>query len=382
MAAPSRPRSLLPWLGLAASVHALIWVAWRERTSSLDEQPSHDAVSEMELELLPLDEPRPLAVVPPAPAPLEPEVPPVSSRPRTNEGGSSQAGSSNERNAAVSSPTPVEGVEQVASDKEPSLAAPESGQATPTVVPQASATAGASSSPPASVSPADRLAALGYGAPNAAALKPYLDVSPTVLAEERLNQHLVQAIVDDDRDHSLGIEGPVTNALHTGAMSVVVPKSLSKVAITIGRDGKLADFRIIETNRDARALKALGERVKNLLANQTVRVPNGHAMEFIYEIRSDVLLPSGRAPGLGVDVLGLPVKKAPDEKSSKISILTPTLEFKSQSLPDPDHKGKIKQTPPQLVYGKSLLGLDADPVDIGANARQVVRTRLIRQRVL
>lgn len=174
----------------------------------------------------------------------------------------------------------------------------------------------------------------------------------------------------------------MTKALHTAAMGVVVPKSLSKVIVTIGRDGKLADFRILETNRDARALAALGERVKHLLAAQTVKVPPGRAVEFIYEVKSEVQLPSGRSPGLAVEVAGIPVKKGRDEKSSKISILTPILKFESQSQPDPERNGKVTQTLPQLVYGISVLGLDADPVDLLAEERQVVHTRLIQQRVL
>jgi hypothetical protein len=125
----------------------------------------------------------------------------------------------------------------------------------------------------------------------------------------------------------------------------------------------------------------LGERVKHLLANQKVRVPPGRAVEFIYELKSEVLLPSGRAPGLGVEVLGVPLKKA-EEKSSKISILTPIVKFEPLVEPDPDRNGKVTQTLPQLSAGISVLGLDADPVDIAATARQVVHTRLLQQRVL
>lgn len=223
---------------------------------------------------------------------------------------------------------------------------------------------------------------LGYGTPHAAALQPYLHVDATASAQNRLDQNLAQAIVDSDRDRSNGVEGPITHAIHLAAMAVVVPTSLSKIAVIVGSNGKLADVRVISTNRDARALANFSARLSKLLADKTIRVPNGRAMEFIYEIKSDVQLPSGRAPGLGVEVLGMPLKQGRAENSSKLSILTPKLKFESVSQPDPERNGKVTQIPPQVVIGMSVLGVDADLVDLGAKERQVVHTRLIEQHVL
>lgn len=380
---------MTPWLGLAAAVHLLLWAVWRDKSSERVAAPKPPTIDNtLELELLPPEKPpqqNSREALASLPGPRDTRAPEPSRRVVSDWRSIYQQP---EHVDATSSP--AEAASPNASTQQPAMAAPsvnppaaaEESVAMGPAPASATPPGGATVTAPSAASPTERLAALGYGAPHAAALQPLLNVSPTVMAEDRLNLHLAQAIVDDDRDHSLGIEGPVTNALHTGAMGVVVPKSLSKVVITIGRDGRFADFRIIETNRDARALTALGERVKRLLTNQTVRVPNGRAMEFIYEVKSEVLLPSGRAPGLTVEVLGIPVKKGRDEKSSKISILTPHLEFESRSLPDPDRNGKVTQTLPQLVYGISLLGLDADPVDIAAPERQVVHTRLIQQRVL
>ncbi len=233
----------------------------------------------------------------------------------------------------------------------------------------------------APVDPLARLAELGMGRPNAAALRPHLEYEPVTAVQDRLDQNLAQAIVDRDRDRSVGVEGPITTALHTGAIGTIAPRSLSKIAVIIGHDGKLAEFRIIETNREARGLYALSERVKTLLANRVVRVPSGRAMEFVYELESEVLLPSGRAPGLGVEVFGIPIKEA-EEKSSKLSFLTPKLKFESLAEPDPERNGKVTQTPPQIGISFSLVGLDVDLVDIAAPERQVVRVRLLQQRVL
>jgi hypothetical protein len=248
-----------------------------------------------------------------------------------------------------------------------------------------SATAAQSAVPVATPSPERpklSLSQLGIGERNADAILPYLNVASADAAEQRLNRHLAQATLDRDRNRSNGIEGPITRALSTGAMALVAPDSVAKVAVLIGSDGRVADFRIVESNQDARLLQELGERVKAMLANAPVRVPNGRAVEFTYELTSEILLPSGRAPGLGVTVLGIPLKSGHSEKSSRISILEPKLSVESTSLPDPDRNGQVTQTPPQIAVGITLIGINADPVDLGAKARQVIHARLIRQRVL
>ncbi len=372
MSRPRRPE-FGPWLVAAAAAHGLLWFIWRVERKT-DEVAAHRVSDVVELDL-------------------------VYEENATNSGSDTrtfpavgeavkQATNSAHARKELAPSTRVAAGERIApssdgaSDGAPD--APWAEEKTPSeeVGERQVATEGtAGSRASASGDPTARLADLGIGRPNAAALRPYLDHQPLALAQDRLDQNLAQAIVDRDRDHSMGVEGPITNALHTGAMATIAPRSLSKIAIIIGRDGKLADFRIIETNRDARGLHALGERVKNLLANQVVRSPSGRPMEFIYELKSEVLLPSGRAPGLGVEVLGLPLKEAED-KSSKLSILTPKLKFESLAVPDPEKNGKITQTPPQIGFSLSILGVDADPVDIGSTGRQVVRTRLIQQRVL
>lgn len=364
------------WLAVAAAVHGLVWCVWRveRKTNAAVSNPMADVV---ELELL--YEVTTAAEAADDNAKPSPEVAialdeaprPVGSD-RAEVARSAQAAET-AKHVPPSSDDVAVGLIEAQPGETPTAdgASERSSSLVQAGAPRA----------PASGDPAARLAELGIGRHNAAALRPYLDHQPLALAQDRLDQNLAQAIVDRDRDHSMGVEGPITNALHTGAMGTIAPRSLSKIAIIIGRDGKLADFRIIETNRDARGLHALSERVRNLLGNQVVRLPSGRPMEFIYELKSEVLLPSGRAPGLGIEVLGLPLKSAED-KSTKLSILTPKLKFESLVEPDPEKNGKITQTPPQIGISTAILGIDGDPVDIGSTGRQVVRTRLIRQRVL
>lgn len=382
-----RPASLWPWLAAAAALHALVSLLQPE--GQKDETASFRAPIEQHQDLLEIDllgqtsvGGSQLHVAAPDETGHELSVAPFADpEPKV----ASTLGST--RGSGTAGTKPAVGPKTRALQAEHNAATPSSLEvpAEPTTgTPSAPANAddSASAGPPIPPAPRHTLAELGYGTTNGEAIKPYLRVDPIANAQNRLDQNLAQAIIDRDRDRSNGIEGPVTQALHLAAMAVVAPQSSSKIAIIIGSNGKLADIQVISTNRDARALANLGARLKTLLANQTVRVPNGRAVEFTYEIKSDVLLPSGRAPGLGVEVLGIPLKEGRADNSSKISILTPKLNFESVSQPDPERNGKVTQTPPQAVVGFTVVGIDGDIVDLGANERQVVHTRLIRQRVL
>jgi hypothetical protein len=372
----TRRASLIPWLVAAVLAHAVtlsVLRVMRPATVPVEArvavaEPTDDAIT-VELQMSePAAEPR--ATEPPAGAQVT-----GGAELSVNERGVVDGYKVTRRSEGRVLPTGAR------HDANPSaLPEPETAQAAET--PLAQDPSRQAPAPDADRPPSLSLADMGIGKPNAAALQPYLNMQPLAAAQERLDKSLAQAILDQDRDHSNGIEGPVTLALQTSAMAVVTPDSLAKVAIVIGSDGKVADFRVIETNQDARLLQEVGERLKGLIASQHVRVPSGRAVEFTYELRSEVLLPSGRSPGLEVSMFGLPVKPGRNKKSSKISILQPKIGFEPTSLPNPDKNGQLLQTPPQLVIGVTILGLDMDPVDIAAPARQVVHTRLLRQRVL
>jgi hypothetical protein len=157
---------------------------------------------------------------------------------------------------------------------------------------------------------------------------------------------------------------------------------VSRVALVVGSDGKLADFRILGSNQNTAALNEVGKKLRLALESQPLRLPNGRPVEFTYELTSEVLLPSGRAPGVAVDVLGLPVKQGRHKKSQSISILKPRIGVVTPSVADIDRNGQVQKLPPALDVGVTILGLGFDPVDLGAQARQVVHARLLQQRVL
>ncbi len=364
--------SLWPWVAAAAFLHGVLSLWLQLPQAAKPSSPRDVEPAKNELELVLLDE-QTLTV------PLEEEDnAPIDAKSATVH---SALPVSRAPNNSLHTADLAEAKAPLDTDTPP----PESASTLPQhgdAAPASSAPAVVAQAPVAHPTAPRSLAELGYGTPHPAALAPYLGVDATASAQNRLDQNLAQAIIDRDRDRSNGIEGPITQALHTAAMAVVVPTSLSKISVIIGSNGKLADFHIVSTNQDARALANLSERLKKLLAAQTIRVPNGRAVEFTYEIKSAVLMPSGRGPGLGVEVLGIPLKEGRADNSSKISILTPKFKFGPVSEPDPERNGKVTQTLPQLAIGISVLGLDGDLVDVGANERQVVHTRLIRQRVL
>jgi hypothetical protein len=87
---------------------------------------------------------------------------------------------------------------------------------------------------------------------------------------------------------------------------------------------------------------------------------------------SRVELPSGADPGVGVDVLGIPLKKPGGKKSPRISILKIDPKGYKVRLPD----GKVLELPYMPL--QELLELAGDPVDLTGKAQRMVRAHLER----
>ena len=104
-------------------------------------------------------------------------------------------------------------------------------------------------------------------------------------------------------------------------------------------------------------------------------------MELSFDVESKVQLPSGRAPGKAVEVLGIPLTDKEFEDSTTIDILSPKLKLEMVKVPKPGHPGETMEIP-AIQVGITLLGVNGDLSDVLASARQVVQTKLVRQRVL
>lgn len=206
------------------------------------------------------------------------------------------------------------------------------------------------------------------------------DQSETALAEERLGRNMAQAMLDQDRETSLGVEGPVVRAVSDAAMGTAPPRSQARLLVVTNERGVVSHVEVLSTNLGFEEWEKVARRVLAVLAKSPLRTPKGRRVELVLDVESKVQLPSGRSPGMGVRVFGVPISEKEHDDSSQISILSPKFKIDSAKVPlgPPGQTLEI----PSIQLGFSVLGIDADPTDILAPARQVVQTRLVRQRVL
>ena len=64
-----------------------------------------------------------------------------------------------------------------------------------------------------------------------------------------------------------------------------------------------------------------------------------------------------------------------------MKLLHPDIKLEMVEVPDPAGGGGTIRLP-KVQVGMTLLGINGDLTDIGAPARQVIKQRLVRQRVL
>lgn len=93
------------------------------------------------------------------------------------------------------------------------------------------------------------------------------------------------------------------------------------------------------------------------------------------------LLPSGRKPAEGVSLFGVPLGQRDSDKEPMVRILEPHVGTSKVKVPKsglPDEDIAV----PLLDVGIQLLAASPDPADWVAPARQLVHTKLVKQRVL
>jgi hypothetical protein len=242
--------------------------------------------------------------------------------------------------------------------------------------------------PTAEVEAADRerprisLKDMGVDGPNPWLVPRLEPPSRTQRAERDVERSIAQAMVEHDRHNgSGGGHGPLLRALSDAAFSRVPPRSKARLVAIADEQGRVVSIRVEQTNREFSKWQRVAERALASLAKTRLPLGIGHAVELTVEVESDVLLPSGRAPGAGVSVLGIPVKKKEHKNSGEVKLLDPSIKLQMVEVPNPAGGGGTIKLP-RIQVGMTLLGINADPTDIGAPARQVIKQRLVRQRVL
>lgn len=230
---------------------------------------------------------------------------------------------------------------------------------------------------PGSKQPRRSLEALGIGSHNPffadpLARMPVVKPTPT----ERFQQSMRSSVAQADQRRGLGPEGPLLARLERETINSSTPAdSSAKFRAATNERGELVSLTLLEATSESRLWEEVARRTLGALGGQRL-VANSSTARVRMDLRviSRVQLASGKDPGLGVDVLRLPVKRRPKKNSSRLSFLRidPKVLDQEVRMPSGDY---VKV--PMLSLG-SLFELGVDPVDIVPKARRVVRTHLER----
>ena len=161
-----------------------------------------------------------------------------------------------------------------------------------------------------------------------------------------------------DRELGLGPEGPVLHALGDATMGSFAPVKGRAVfrAIADGT-GMIVGIEVLSCDGGRDGWVNAAEIAREALKGKKLRLPSTATQaEMRIEIVSEMKMPSGHDPGVDVSVLGLPITKGDGPQSTQVRILDP--------------------------LSLSFLAGTADPSDIGAKPRRVVRTRILDTKVL
>ncbi|HTV21089.1 MAG TPA: hypothetical protein VMG12_20530 [Polyangiaceae bacterium] len=231
-----------------------------------------------------------------------------------------------------------------------------------------------------STAPTLSLTQLGVGTTNPFASDPLAAVStpaplsPSDRANQRLQASLHQQWFESDRRRGLGPEGPVADA----ARRLLIAddgllESNAVFNIRVDGGGRVTEVHVLEASSQVKAWQLIASRLVKELGPTTLRRPGtnqGWALEL--RLSSAMQLPSGRAPGLRTDILGLPLPGSAASGATNLS-LGPT-----SPMPMPEPIDKIgRQLDRVMLVELGLLKLDADISDIAGAARRVVHVAVL-----
>lgn len=194
---------------------------------------------------------------------------------------------------------------------------------------------------------------------------------PAYQAHARLQRSLSSAALHNDQQLGLGPEGPVVTALTelTYEAADTAANGQAQIRIVTNARGEVVQAIVLSASSHTAAWERIVRRLLERLGKQALRVA-GRALTLDFQVKSREQLPSGRSPGLAVRSFGQELKKGEGPNSSAIVILEPGLqEVPLYNSPD---------APTVKVPALVLLGINADPVDIGAAARRMVHVTLER----
>lgn len=191
---------------------------------------------------------------------------------------------------------------------------------------------------------------------------------------EGLRRSMADSIARSEQARGLGPEGPVLKELvELTRRSDAALNASAVLRVATDASGRVLSVEVVESTSDGGPWRRVAARLLEALKRQRLRVPSGgRGVTMDLRVVSRVELPSGADPGMGVDVLGIPLKKPGGKKSPRVSILKIDPKGYKVQLPD----GKVLELPSMPL--QSLLELAGDPVDLAGKAQRMVRAHLER----
>jgi hypothetical protein len=193
-------------------------------------------------------------------------------------------------------------------------------------------------------------------------------------ANQRLQASLRQQWFDSDRLRGLGPEGPIVAAARRLLVADDVLSETSAVLnIRVDGGGRVTDVHVLEASSQGRAWQMIAARLAKHLGPMTLRGPGSNQGWGVkLRLASALKLPSGLAPGLRTDILGLVLPGSAASGAASLS-LTPT-----SPLPMPEPIDRIgRQVDRVLPVELGLLKLTADVADLGSSAQRVVQVAVL-----
>lgn len=210
------------------------------------------------------------------------------------------------------------------------------------------------------------------------------------LAERRLERSMTQAQVDRDQRLGLGLGpgGPVLKALGAATRASTAPPNSSALFVArIDQQGRLVDLRFLGGTHGAAVWQSVAERAGASLDGKRLKVPSGaHGMKLELAVESRVQLPSGRDPGVDIDLFGIPLERGAGDRSTKIALLNPIPKLELIDVPNEEEvqsgaDANSRPRTPAVVLKWDLLSVDGDPADIGATPQRIVRAYVVKSQV-
>ncbi len=116
---------------------------------------------------------------------------------------------------------------------------------------------------------------------------------------------LQEALDAHDRKVGLGFSGPVVTAFHAAVAQPTAPQTGSATfEAIIDASGRVTDVQVLSVNGEMDKWLAVARQVLAALRARVLRTPVGQGVAVVVAVQSRHQLPSGAAPGRGIEMKG------------------------------------------------------------------------------